>query len=384
VAPIKIGVLTETRELETRVALIPAVVPEIIKLGAEVLVQQGAGDKSRYLDPQFEKTGARIVPGPEALYGEADVVVKVRPPREDEVDMLREGSTLVGILAPLTERKLVQRYRQKKITAFSMELVPRIARAQSMDVLSSMATVAGYKAVLLGAEHLGKFFPLLMTAAGTIPPASVLIVGAGVAGLQAIATARRLGARVEAFDTRPAVREQVESLGARFVEMELPEDAETEGGYAKEMTEAFIQKEMEAIGSRLPKTDLVITTAQVFGKKAPLLVTAEMVEKLAPGSVIVDMAAEQGGNCELTRAGEVVQKYGVTILGPRNLPGMLPVHASQMYARNVTNFLKHVYHDGDLNLEWEDEIVSGTCITHEGELVNELVKKALAGEGSGS
>jgi NAD(P) transhydrogenase subunit alpha len=253
-----------------------------------------------------------------------------------------------------------------------------------MDALSSMSTVAGYKAVLLATDHFSKFFPLLMTAAGTIPPATVLVLGAGVAGLQAIATAKRLGAKVEAFDTRIAVKEQVESLGAHFVEMEMPEDAETAGGYAKEVTEEFIKKEHEAIGERLRKADIVIPTAQVFGKRAPILVTEEMVKLLKEGSVIVDLAAEQGGNCELTEAGKVVRKYGVTIYGPINLPASLPVHASQMYAKNVTNLVNHLYSAEDRKLDFEDEITRSSCVCADGEWVSDIVKNAFSSGGNTS
>jgi NAD(P) transhydrogenase subunit alpha len=295
---------------------------------------------------------------------------------------MKEGSTLVGFLSPWTNRDLVEQMQARKITAFAMELIPRITRAQSMDALSSMATVAGYKAVLIAADTVQKFFPLLMTAAGTIPPANVLVIGAGVAGLQAIATAKRLGARVEAFDVRPSVKEQIESLGAKFIEMELPEDVETKDGYAKEVSEDFIRRELEAIGSRLPRMDVVISTAQVFGKKAPVLITEEMVKTMKPGSVIVDLAAEQGGNCELTEAGKVVTKHGVTIYGPVNLPAQLPVDASQMYARNITNFVKHIFQAENRTLDFEDEITKNACVCHNGEIVSETIKSLFGGSSS--
>jgi NAD(P) transhydrogenase subunit alpha len=298
-----------------------------------------------------------------------------------ELDLMREGITLIGFLSPVSNKELVERFLARKITAFSMELMPRVTRAQGMDALTSMSTIAGYKAVLLATERLGKFFPLLMTAAGTIPPASVLVLGAGVAGLQAIATAKRLGARVEAFDTRPAVKEQVESLGAHFVEMEIPKEAETAGGYAREMSPEFIKKEHEAIGSRLPRTDVVISTALVFGKKPPRLITEEMVKTMPEGSVIVDLAAEQGGNCELTQPGKVVQGYGVTILGPVNLPASMPVHASQMYSRNITNLVKHLYQAKDRKLDFTDEITRGCCVCRDGQLVSEIVRGAFASGG---
>ena len=378
-----IGIPREIAAGETRVSLVPSMVKDLAKLDAKVLVETGAGKGAYFSDADYVKAGAEILPGAKDLYGATDVVVKVRAPvfsdllGVHEVDLMNVGAALVGMLSPVGNKELVEKLIARKATAFSLELLPRITRAQSMDVLSSMSTVAGYKAVLLATERYGKFFPLLMTAAGTVPPTNVLIIGAGVAGLQAIATARRLGAKVEAFDTRIAVKEQIESLGARFVEMEMPQDAETAGGYAKEMSEAFIKNEMEAIGSRLPKTDVLISTAQVFGKKAPILVTAGMVETMREGSVIVDLAAEQGGNCELTRAGEVVVARGVTIYGPVNLPATVPVHASQMYSRNVTNLLRHIYRAEDHRPDFQDEITGGCCITRGGELVNEMVRSTL-------
>ncbi len=383
---IKIGVPKEVREGETRVSATPATVSDLKKLGADVLVEEGAGESASFTNADYEKAGALLVPEVGALYREADVILKVQPPLkhpktgQDELDMLKEGAVLVGFLAPTTNRELVDKLRKRRVTAFAMELIPRITRAQSMDALSSMATVAGYKAVLLSTQYFGKFFPLLMTAAGTIPPANVFVLGAGVAGLQAIATAKRLGARVEAFDVRKAAKEQIESLGARFIEMELPEDVETAGGYAKEVSDEFVKKEMEAIGGRLPRTDVLICTAQVFGKKAPLLVTEEMVKSMRQGSVIVDLAAEQGGNCELTEPGNVVVKYGVTIVGPVNLPASLPVHASQMYAKNVANFVNHIFGTEDQKLNFEDEITRSACVTHNGELVSDIVKTVF-GEG---
>ena len=290
---------------------------------------------------------------------------------------------LFGLFWVVTDKALIHEFMKKKLTVFSMELVPRISRAQSMDVLSSMSTVAGYRAVLLAAEHFGRFFPLLMTAAGSIPPANVLVIGAGVAGLQAIATAKRLGAKVEAFDTRLAVKEQVESLGARFVEMEMPKDNEAEGGYAKEVTAEFIKKEREAISQRLPKIDIMITTAQVFGKKAPVIITAEMIKLMPSGSVIVDIAAEQGGNTELTKAGEIIYDHQVTIIGPVNLPSYLPSHASSMYSRNLVNLLTLIYADKDQKINLEDEVIEGCCVLKQGEIVSKTVKKAFEGEKNG-
>ena len=373
----KIGILRETVEGEFRVALIPQMVNELAKLGSTILVEKGAGSSAFFPDELYKNAGAQLVSNPKDIYQQADLILKVQPPGRQESESLKNGGTIVGTLSPTMNPNLVKKMRDKNVTSFSMEFIPRITRAQSMDVLSSMSTVAGYKAVLLATQQFSKFFPLLMTAAGTIPPAAVFVLGAGVAGLMAIATAKRLGAKVEAFDVRPAVKEQIESLGARFVEMELPEDMETKGGYAKEASADFIKKELEAIGSRLPKTDIVISTAQVFGKKAPVLLTEEMVKTMQPGSVIIDLAAEQGGNCELTEAGKIVNKYGVTIYGPVNLPASMPTHASQMYSRNIVNFVKHIYQAEDKKLDFDDEITKGACITHNGELINEFVKNAL-------
>ncbi|NOX90647.1 MAG: Re/Si-specific NAD(P)(+) transhydrogenase subunit alpha [Calditrichaeota bacterium] len=372
----KIGIPKEIVKGETRVALIPSMVSALIKMNHEVLVEKGAGAESSFSDQEYEQAGAVIIKNAQELFKRAEVILKVQPPEMNEADLLNEGGTFIGFLAPLNNLDLVKKFIDRKITAFAMEFVPRISRAQSMDALSAMATVSGYKAILIAANMLGKMFPLLMTAAGTIPPANVLILGAGVAGLQAIASAKRMGARVEAFDPRPAVREQVQSLGATFIEMELPEeDVETEGGYAREQSEAFLVKEQEAIANRLPKTDVVISTAQIFGKKAPLLITEEMVKLMPEGSVIIDLAAEQGGNCELTEAGKTVEKHGVKIFGAVNLPATVPVHASQMYSKTITNLFKQLFKEDKLN--FEDEITQKSCITHQGKVVNELVASTL-------
>ena len=373
----KIGVLREQASNETRVALVPSMVSILKKANHEVLVEAAAGAKAMFPDEKYSEAGAEIVAESAALFEKCDLLLKVQPLADGEIDALREGQTFVGYMAPFTQQKSVKKIAAKKVTSFAMDFIPRISRAQSMDALSSQATVAGYYAVLMAANLLPKFFPLLMTAAGTIAPATVLVLGAGVAGLQAIATAKRLGAKVEAFDPRTAVKEQVMSLGAQFIEMEMPEDMETSGGYAKEASEEFIKKEHEAIGARLPKVDVVITTAQVFGKTAPLLITEEMVKQLRTGSVIIDLAAEQGGNCALTKAGKVLVKHGVTIDGTLNLPAKLPVHASQMYSKNVTNLLKHLYGTESGELDFEDEITKGACITHGGEIVNEFLKSRM-------
>lgn len=373
----KIGVLREKADNETRVALVPSMVSILTKANHEVLVESGAGSKAMFSDDKYKEAGAAIASKSADIFAKCDLVLKVQPLQDDEIGSLKEGSTFIGYMAPFTQKEAVKKIADKKVTSFAMDFIPRTTRAQSMDALSSQATAAGYYAVLTAATQLPKFFPLLMTAAGTIPPATVLILGAGVAGLQAIATAKRLGAKVEAFDPRVAVKEQVMSLGAQFIEMELPEDMETSGGYAKEATEEFIKKEHEAIGARLPKVDVVITTAQVFGKAAPVLITEEMVKKLRPGSIIIDLAAEQGGNCPLTEPGKVIEKHGVVIDGTLNLPAKMPVHASQMYSKNITNLFKHIYGTESGELDFEDEITKGACITHGGEIVNEFLKSRM-------
>jgi H+-translocating NAD(P) transhydrogenase subunit alpha len=376
-----IGVLKETAPGETRVAIIPQVVGPLNKEGHDVVVQAGAGQTAGFSDGAYTQAGARILPDAAAVAGEAAMIAKVQPPGirggVNEAALLKPGSAYVGFLAPLANPEVVNEFTRRKITSFAMEYIPRITRAQSMDALSSMATIAGYKAVLVAADRLGQMFPLLMTAAGTIPPANVLILGAGVAGLQAIATARRLGARVEAFDPRPAVKEQVKSLGAGFLEMEVAENAETAGGYAKQLSDEFLKKEQEAIATRLPKVDVVISTAQVFGKRAPVLITAEMVTRMKPGGVIVDLAAEQGGNCESTRAGETVVVSGVTIIGAVNLPALVPHDASMMYARNLLSLIQTLYPKGAAVPNFEDEIAKGACITRDGAIVNTAVRGGL-------
>ena len=380
----KIGIPKETLQGETRVALIPSNMSALTRDKHDILVEAGAGIGASISDDQFKAMGATIIDGAKALYDEADITFKVQPPTAQESGMLKEGATYLGFLAPLSNPATVDVFCKRRITGFSMEYIPRITRAQSMDALSSMATVAGYKAVLLATEKLGKMLPMMMTAAGTVSPATVLVLGAGVAGLQAIATAKRLGAKVEAFDPRPAVKDQVKSLGATFVEMEMPKDAETAGGYAKELSPEFIKKEMEAIGSRLPKVDVVISTAQVFGKRAPILITAEMVKLLKPGAVIVDLAAEQGGNCELTEAGTTKVHGGVAIVGAVNLPAAIPTDASLMYSKNVINLFKLLYPKPDAIPDFNDEIIKGACITRNGEIVNENVRTALRQGGNKS
>lgn len=374
----RIAIPRETADLETRVAIIPQVAAQLVRAKHTVMIESTAGERASFADAQYLSAGATIAKNLASLYEFGDILLKVRPPSLSEAAMLRDGTTYIGFYQPLAQPDLLPVFLRNNITSFSMEYVPRISRAQSMDALSSMANIAGYKAVLLAADHIGKLFPLMMTAAGTIPPAIVLVLGAGVAGLQAIATAKRLGAKVEAFDPRPAVKDQVKSLGATFVEMEMPEEVETAGGYAKEQSAEFIRKEMEAIAARLPKVDVVVTTAQIFGKRAPVLISREMVEMMKPGSVIVDIAAEQGGNCELTKAGATVDHHGVHVIGAVNLPASLPVDASLLYSRNIFSLVQLLYPTADATPDFADEIVKGACITRGGEVVHQQVKAAWA------
>jgi len=360
----KFGVPKETVAGERRVAFVPDTVAKLVKDGHEVVMEPGAGVAAGFTDAAYRAAGASLGDA-----WTADVVCKVQQPSAAETGKLRETATLVGLLQAATSADLVRQLAQRRVTAFSLELLPRITRAQAMDVLSSQATAAGYKAVLLAAETVPKFFPMLVTAAGTLSPARVLVLGAGVAGLQAIATARRLGAIVSAFDVRAAVKEQVESLGAKFLAMEQQVQAEGAGGYAKELSEDQHRRELEFLARSVKDADVVITTAAIPGKRAPVLVTRAAVEGMRPGSVIVDLAAETGGNCELTQPGVPVEHEGVTILGPINLPATLPLHASQMYARNVSSFLNHIVKEGKLQLDFADEITKGTCVTHAGKVL---------------
>jgi len=379
----KLAIAKEVEVGERRVALVPDTVARLVKIGLEVWVEAGAGERSFFSDAAYEAAGAKIISDTDTLWSEADILLKVGLPQEredgrSEVDLLREGAVLIGFLNPLGEPSVVKRLAERKVTAFSIEMIPRTTRAQSMDALSSQASVAGYKAVLIAAAALPKYFPMLTTAAGTIAPAKVFVMGAGVAGLQAIATARRLGAVVEAFDIRPAVKEEVQSLGAKFVEVQLNEDTVAAGGYAKEISEASKQRTQEVVAEHVKHADVVITTAQVPGKKAPILVTEEMVAQMKPGSVIVDLAAEQGGNCACTDPGKDVQWNGVTIIGPINLPSSMPVHASQMYAKNLSTLVQYLIKDNALQLNFEDDIIKAACITHAGEICNQRVRDALA------
>ena len=375
----RIAVPREITPGERRLALTPDAAAALVKGSLEVLVETGAGDGAFYFDAAFEAAGARIVSDATTLYAQADVVLKVQKPTLAEVDRLREGTVLLSFLQALTSPDLIQRLAARRITSFGMEGIPRISRAQKMDALSSQANISGYKAVLIAAESLAKFFPMMMTAAGTVFAAKVLVMGAGVAGLQAIATARRLGAQVWGYDVRAAVKEQVESLGAKFLELDLGvADAEDRGGYAKALSADAARRQQELLAEKTKGFDVVITTALVPGRTAPRLVTGETVRGMRPGSVIVDLAAEAGGNCELTEPDRIVVTGGVTIHGPTNLPATMPVHASQLYARNVTELLREFVKDGALALSLDDEVIKGACVTHGGEIVNEAVKATVA------
>ena len=377
----KIAVPRETAEGETRVALTPQIAGQLVADGMEVLVQAGAGQASSNLDEAYKEAGATIVPDAASLYGQADVVLRVGRPSDEEIEMLKEGTVLIGTLGTLAKPELAQKLAKRGVTAISMDAIPRITRAQSMDTLSSQATVGGYKAVLMAAERLPKFFPLLTTAAGTIRPARGIVMGAGVAGLMAIGTAKRLGAVVEATDVRPVVKEQVQSLGGTFIEVEMTEEekakAETAGGYATEMSDDYKRRQAALIAERVKEADFVITTALIPGRPAPKLVTDEMVKSMKPGSVIIDMAAEMGGNVEGTEPNKEVVKHDVLIVGYTNLPATMPGSATQMYAKNLQTLIKHLVSDGTLELDFEDEITRGATITHGGKVVHEATAKLL-------
>lgn len=379
-----VGIVKETYVGERRVALVPGSVASLVKLGCEVVVESGAGEAAGYRDADYEKPGARIAPDRAEIFRTADCLLQVRALGTNleagvtDLELIRPGQVMIGFCDPLVATSAAQQIAARGGTLFAMELIPRITRAQSMDALSSMASIAGYKAVLLAASALGKIFPMMMTAAGTISPSKVFVMGAGVAGLQAIATARRLGAVVEAYDVRPVVKEQVQSLGAKFLELPLQTaEAQDQGGYAKQLDESIYEKQRELMLKAVAASDAIITTAAIPGKKSPVLVTAEMVRAMAPGSVIVDLAAERGGNCELTRPDETVIENGVTIFGPTNLPSTVPLHASQMYSRNITTFLTHLIKDGQFNFDLSGQIVHDTLVTREGEVVQPRVREAL-------
>lgn len=379
-----VGVPTETYPSERRVALVPAVVPMLSRIQVDTVVQAGAGEEAGFPDQLYAEQNAQIAKSREEVFDSANVVLQVRGPGananagKDDVALLKSGQVLIALLDPLSSLESTRELAEKGVTAFALEMVPRISRAQSMDALTSQATIVGYKAVLLAAEALNKIFPMMMTAAGTITPARVFVVGAGVAGLQAIATAHRLGGVVQGYDIRPDVKNQVESLGAKFVQIELDtEGSESAGGYAQAMGEEFYKRQRELLASVVADSDVVITTAAVPGRKAPILITEEMVKAMSPGSVIVDVAAEGGGNCELTKPSETIEEHNVTIMGPTNLASSIPLHASQMYARNQLSFLRNIVKDGELNLDMSDQITRESLLTHNGEVVNNRVREML-------
>ncbi len=378
----RIAVAKEIEVCERRVALVPDIVARLVKQGLEIWIETGAGERAFFNDAAYEAAGATIIADTNKLWSEADILLKVSPPQEredgrSEIELLKEGAVLISFLNPLGNPVIAQKLANRKVTALSMEMIPRTTRAQSMDALSSQASIAGYKAVLIAAAALPKYFPMLTTAAGTIAPAKIFIMGAGVAGLQAIATARRLGAIVEAFDIRPAVKEEVQSLGAKFVEVKLDEETTAAGGYAKEISEASKKRTQELVTEHIKNADVVITTAQVPGKKAPLLVTEDMVKQMKPGSVIVDIAAEQGGNCACTDPGRDIVAHGVTVIGPINLPSSQPVHASQLYAKNLTSLMQLLIKDKAVDVNFADDIIDAACITHAGEIRSARIKEAL-------
>ena len=379
-----IGVPKELMEGENRVAAIPATVKEYIKKGMEVCVESGAGNGSFISDEEYKNSGAQIVSKDE-LYQKSDIIIKVNSPiindSINECDNIKEGSTFVSFLQTTRELNTVKQLQSKKVTGISMHLIPRTTLAQKMDALSSQSNIAGYKSVLLGSIHIGKYMPLLMTAAGTIQPSKVLIIGAGVAGLQAIATAKRLGAQVNAFDVRPVVKEQVESLGAKFVEVDTDgDDGVGEGGYAKETSEEYKKKQADLLKEYISNSDLVITTALIPGKPAPKIITTDMVEGMRPGSAIMDLASENGGNCDLTCPGQIINHNNVTIDGSANIPSTMPIHASQMYAKNVSALITYLCPEGNLELNMEDEITSGSIFTHNGEITNQITLDIINGE----
>ncbi len=372
----KLAVIRESRPGEDRVAVVPEVAAKLAQTGVEVVVESGAGAAARFSDEDFRAAGATVVPDAESALAGAAVVARVQPPTLEEVAELPQGVSVISFLQPVAAAEVVGAMAARGATVYSLDLLPRISRAQSMDALSSQATVAGYRAGLSAAEHLAKFFPMFMTAAGTVPPAKVLVMGAGVAGLQAIATARRLGAVVRAYDVRAAAKEEVESLGAKFVELDL-ETQEGAGGYAKEQSAEYLAKQQELLAAEVAASDVVITTAQIPGRKAPVLVTESMVQGMSEGAVIVDMAADSGGNCELSVAGEDVRVGGVTVVGLSNPPASMPTHASFLYSRNIANFLGLLVKDGQLVPDFDDEIVAGTCVVRDGEVVHSPTAEAL-------
>jgi H+-translocating NAD(P) transhydrogenase subunit alpha len=380
-APVTLGVPRERAAAEKRVALVPETVKRLVADGVSVVIESGAGEGSSFPDHLYEEAGAKIVGRASTIYERADVVLKVQAPAMhddiDEITSLRQGQLLIAFLSPLTRHELTNHLREKGVEAFSMDAIPRTTRAQAMDALSSQSNLAGYKSVIMAANELGRIFPLMMTAAGTIIPARVLILGAGVAGLQAIGTAKRLGAVVYGYDVRAVVKEQVESLGARFVELDLGEDLAGSGGYARQASEDQTRRQQSELAKEIALADVVVTTALIPGRPAPVLVTAEAVAGMKPGSVIIDLAGEMGGNCELSQFGETVVEHGITIMAPANVPSLVADHASQVLAKNIQNFLALILRDGRLNVDFDDDIVAGTCIVHGGEIVHELTRKVM-------
>jgi proton-translocating NAD(P)+ transhydrogenase subunit alpha len=375
----KLAVLKETEEGENRVAIIPDSIKRLSKNGFDVLIETGAGLAAGHSDQDYTDKGATIVASAQELIDQGDCVVKVRPPSLEEVEALKDNSFFISIIQSTLRHDIVKKLQEKNITAFGLDIIPRTTLAQSMDVLSSMSTISGYKAVLLAADNINKFFPMLMTAAGTVAPAKVLVLGAGVAGLMACATAKRLGGVVEAFDVRPEVKEQVNSVGAKFVEVPMEEDGSGGGGYAKEMSDEYKKKQAELISKHIAKSDVVIPTALIPGRKAPILISEEQVKSMKPGSVIVDLAAEMGGNCAVTTPGENTVVHGVQIIGNDNLPSTMSFHASQMFSKNVEKFLFHLCDENGFKMDMEDEITSGSLVTKDGEVIHELTKSLMAG-----
>ena len=364
-----IGIPKEIRSGETRVAILPSEIKKLKNDNVHFYVETHLGEGTFITDDEYISSGAKIV---DSIYKNSDVIIKINPPTIEEIDSMKSYTILISLLDPFSNHDLVKKLKKKNITSFCLELIPRTTYAQSMDVLSSQATVSGYRAVINAANHLGKFFPMLMTPAGTIKPSTVLVIGAGVAGLQAIATANRLGAKVEAFDVRPAAREQVESLGAKFLYMDLDDSAETDSGYAIEMDDEFIRKEMELLHDAAKRVDIIITTALIFGKKAPILIKDYMVKDMKKGSCIVDLASENGGNCDLTKPGEIINKYGIVI--------EIPVHASQMFSKNMARLLSDIIVEDKINIDFENDLIKGSIVTHNGEIIHSLTKKIIEGE----
>lgn len=373
--PITVAVPKEQTSDERRVALVPEIAGRLAKLGVTVVIEKEMGQSAHLMDSAYQSV--QVVDNVNTLYQQADVILKVQPPTESEIEQMKEGSIVIGFMSPHNYPERVAKLRDKKITSLAMELVPRISRAQSMDALSSQAAVAGYKSVIMAADLASVFFPMLTTAAGTIRPAKVLVIGAGVAGLQAIATARRLGAMVEGYDVRAATKEQVESLGAKFVDMEIK--AEGKGGYARELTEEEKQQQQAILAKHVAAANIVITTAAIPGRPSPKIITQQMVDGMSPGSVIVDLASEGGGNCELTQAGKTIEYQEVIIHGPLNVPSQMPIHASEMYSKNVFNLLSLMIKDGELQVDWEDDVIAGSTLTHEGNIKHAPTRELVEG-----